>query len=168
MANKLLGLKEPVKLLSCVWLCDPMPTRLLRPWNFPGKSAGVGCHFLLQGIFPTQSQTQVSRITSRRFTVWAIGEAPGLKESDHKGPVNIQWGQQSWDFCAPVALSLSVCLYPTGSWREISQLRLVQKTIDESHCSVLGKYLLHSCFCVSFQLRTLLPQQWYYLAMFPD
>ena len=23
------------------------PTRLLRPWDFPGKSAGVGCHRLL-------------------------------------------------------------------------------------------------------------------------
>ena len=22
--------------------------------NFPGKNTGVGCHFLLQGIFPTQ------------------------------------------------------------------------------------------------------------------
>ena len=30
------------------------PTRLLCPRNFPCKSAGVGCHFLLQGIFPTQ------------------------------------------------------------------------------------------------------------------
>ena len=30
------------------------PARLHRPWNFPGKNAGVGCHFLLQGIFPTQ------------------------------------------------------------------------------------------------------------------
>ena len=29
-------------------------TTLLCPWNFPGKSTGVGCHFLLQGIFPTQ------------------------------------------------------------------------------------------------------------------
>ena len=29
-------------------------TRLLRPWDFPGKSTGVGCHFLFQGIFPTQ------------------------------------------------------------------------------------------------------------------
>ena len=26
---------------------------LLHPWNFLGKSTGVGCHFLLQGIFPT-------------------------------------------------------------------------------------------------------------------
>ena len=30
------------------------PTRLLRPWDFPGKSTEVGCHFLLQGIFYTQ------------------------------------------------------------------------------------------------------------------
>ena len=32
---------------------DCSPIRLLRPWNFPGKYTGVGCHFLLQGIFPT-------------------------------------------------------------------------------------------------------------------
>ena len=30
------------------------PTRLLCPWNSPGKNTAVGCHFLLQGIFPTQ------------------------------------------------------------------------------------------------------------------
>ena len=29
-------------------------TWLLCPWDSPGKNAGVGCHFLLQGIFPTQ------------------------------------------------------------------------------------------------------------------
>ena len=29
------------------------PTRFLRPWDFPGKSTGAGCHFL-QRIFPTQ------------------------------------------------------------------------------------------------------------------
>ena len=30
------------------------PVGLLCPWVFPGKNAGVGCHFLLQGIFLTQ------------------------------------------------------------------------------------------------------------------
>ena len=30
------------------------PSRLLYPWNSPGKNARVGCHSLLQGIFPTQ------------------------------------------------------------------------------------------------------------------
>ena len=27
------------------------------PWNFLGKNNGVGCHFLLQGIFPTRDET---------------------------------------------------------------------------------------------------------------
>ena len=31
-----------------------MDCSLLRPWDSPGKNTGVGCHFLLQGIFPTQ------------------------------------------------------------------------------------------------------------------
>ena len=41
----------------CLTLCDPMdcsPTRLLCPWDSPGRNAGVGCRFLLQGIFLTQ------------------------------------------------------------------------------------------------------------------
>ena len=30
------------------------PTGLLCPQDSPGKNTGVGCHFLLRGIFPTQ------------------------------------------------------------------------------------------------------------------
>ena len=29
------------------WSHGLQPTRLLHPWNFPGKSTGVGCHCLL-------------------------------------------------------------------------------------------------------------------------
>ena len=39
-------------LQSCPTLCDPhrqQPMRLLRPWDFPGKSTRVGCHCLLWG-----------------------------------------------------------------------------------------------------------------------
>ena len=32
-------------------------TRLLCPWNFPGRNTGVGCHCLLQGIFLPQGST---------------------------------------------------------------------------------------------------------------
>ena len=49
---------------SCSCLCSAVsisvrprglgPARLLCPWDCPGKSTGVGCHFLLQGIFLTQ------------------------------------------------------------------------------------------------------------------
>ena len=40
----------------CSILCNPwtVAARLLCPWDSPGKNTGVGCHSLLQGIFPTQ------------------------------------------------------------------------------------------------------------------
>ena len=53
------------------------PTRLLRPWDSPGKNTGVGCHSLLQGIFPSaRDRTKVSCLAGRFFTVWATREAP--------------------------------------------------------------------------------------------
>ena len=44
--------------MLCPTLCDPhglLSTRLLCPWNSPGRNTGVGCHFILQRIFPTQA-----------------------------------------------------------------------------------------------------------------
>ena len=37
----------------------PYPTRLLCPWDSPGKNTGVGHHAFLQGIFPTQGSSQL-------------------------------------------------------------------------------------------------------------
>ena len=41
---------------SCLTLCDPVDcsTRLLCPWDSPGKNAGVGSHSLLQRNLPNQ------------------------------------------------------------------------------------------------------------------
>ena len=36
------------------------PTRLPRPWDSPGKSTGVGCHFLLQ-CMKVKSQSEVAQ-----------------------------------------------------------------------------------------------------------
>ena len=36
-----------VRLFATPWT---VAYRLLRPWDFPGKSTGVGCHFLFQGV----------------------------------------------------------------------------------------------------------------------
>ena len=38
----------------CCLVAKLLPTRVLCPWDVPGKNTGVGCHFLLQGISPTQ------------------------------------------------------------------------------------------------------------------
>ena len=40
--------------VSNSWYHGLQPAGFLCPWDFPGKNARVGCHFLLQGIFPTQ------------------------------------------------------------------------------------------------------------------
>ena len=53
--------EKTVKSLSCDRLFETPWTvaytcRCL--WDFPGKSTGVGCHFLLQGIFQTQGLNQ--------------------------------------------------------------------------------------------------------------
>ena len=39
------------------------PTRLLRPWDSPGKNTGLGCHFLLQ-CMKVKSESEVAQ--SRR------------------------------------------------------------------------------------------------------
>ena len=56
-----------VQIFATPWT---VATRLLCPWDFPGKSTGVGCHFLLQGIFPTQGSNPGSCIVGRHFTIW--------------------------------------------------------------------------------------------------
>ena len=46
------------KLLQLCWtLCNPMDYiahQAPRAWDSPGKTTGIHCHFLLQGIFLTQ------------------------------------------------------------------------------------------------------------------
>ena len=37
-----------------------LPTRLLCPWDSPGKNTGVGCHFLLQ-CMKVKSESEVAQ-----------------------------------------------------------------------------------------------------------
>ena len=39
---------------NSLWPYRLQPARLLCAWDSPGKNTGVGCHALLQGIFPDQ------------------------------------------------------------------------------------------------------------------
>ena len=63
---------------SCLTLCDPMhcnPPGSSVHGGFLGKNTGMGCQFLLQGIFPLRDRTWVSCIPGGFFTVWATREA---------------------------------------------------------------------------------------------
>ena len=52
-----------------LWPYGMKPARLLCPWDFPGKNTGVGCRFLLQGIFPTQR-------SNLRLLHWQVDSFP--------------------------------------------------------------------------------------------
>ena len=70
-----------VKLLSHVWLlCDPTdcsPPGSSVHGDSPDKNAGVGCHFLLQGIFRTQGWSDPHLLHCRQILYcWATREVP--------------------------------------------------------------------------------------------
>ena len=73
--------KARMKLPNRVWSLQyygMWPTRLLHPWNFPGKRTGVGCHFLLQGIFPTQESNPSLPHCRQTLTSEPPGKHPKL------------------------------------------------------------------------------------------
>ena len=74
------GLQTQLK--SCMCVCSIVPdtlrphglhpARLLCPWDFPGKNTGVGCYFLLQGIFLIQG----SNLHLLCLLHWQAGPSP--------------------------------------------------------------------------------------------
>ena len=57
---------------SCLTLCDPMDCSVPGSSVYgdsPGKNPVVGCHALLQGIFPTQGLNQGLHIAGGFFTI---------------------------------------------------------------------------------------------------
>ena len=90
------------------------PTRLLCPWDFPRKDTGVGCHFLLQGIFPTQGSNpghlHCRQILSRKISpicfrawepipVFLPGESHGQRGLGSCSP----WGRRVGHGCGGLA-----------------------------------------------------------------
>ena len=67
-------------------------TKLLHPWDFQGKSTGVGCHFLLQGISPTQGLNP--GLSHCRQTLYRLSHqrSPSNEKERLKFPVSHQWG----------------------------------------------------------------------------
>ena len=77
-------------LQSCPTLVRPyglQPVRLLCPWDSPGKNTEVGCHTLLQGIFPTQGSNLcllcLPALAGGFFTTSATWEALAPSTSGH-------------------------------------------------------------------------------------
>ena len=78
---------EHILLLLCVCACSVVsnslwpyelqPSRLLCPWDFPGKSPEVGCHSPLQDIFPTLGSNPMALASSMLAGEFFTTESPG-------------------------------------------------------------------------------------------
>ena len=55
-----------------MWVSVLSHVRLLCPWDFPGENTGVGCHFLLQGIFPNRG-IKLRSLANGFFTAEPLG-----------------------------------------------------------------------------------------------
>ena len=64
------------------------PTKLLCPWDSPGKNSGVGCHALLQRIFPIQG----SNLCLLCLLLWQAGSLPLMPH----GNINSFTSKYSW------------------------------------------------------------------------
>ena len=123
-----------------LWPHGPQLTRLLCPWDVPDKDTGVGCHFLLQGIFSTQGSNPglphcrpiLHRLSSKgsptdplipstelhycSFTRTTPGFLPG-ESHGQRSPVGYSsWGHKKLDTTEWLTFSLSVI----GIWERKS------------------------------------------------
>ena len=104
-----------------LWPHGLWPTRLLRPWDCPGKNTGVSCHALLQGIFLTQGIESASLVSpaleGRFFTTSTTWEASNMHVPSSK----------SW-FCQAYTENL-ISLYikhVSSEWQVVSRQSLLQ------------------------------------------
>ena len=70
---------------SRVQLCARwQPTRLLHPWDSPGKKTGVGCHFLLQ-CMKVKSENEVAQLCWLLVAPWSVAYQCSLRPWDFPG-----------------------------------------------------------------------------------
>ena len=126
----------PLSYISCCFnrkVCPTLwavyPTRLLCPWDSPGKNTGVGCHFLLQGIFLTQ------------------GSNPGLLHCRQillpsEPPGNLMGYQKCQKLAVPEKPR-------KGNWKTGYFFFLVNSTISWSAVCVFGRGIIEANACIS-------------------
>ena len=137
---------------SCAQLFATLWTvahQALCPWDSLGKNTGVGCHALLQGIFPTQeSNPHLLQLLHCRQILyrWATREAPNITHCLHLIQLCSSCSSVVPSACTVVQLSPSAA--PECSTFNLSQHQGLSKRVSSSHhvAKVLEFQLQHQSF----------------------
>ena len=130
------------QLLSVVQLYNPMEaaedSTFLCPWDSPDKNTGVSCHFLFQGIFPTQGLNPGLLFCRQILYQWATWNTiltgwPGFLFVKPGNPIDwILSGIQNVTVCVWAELSPDrlVCQYFLGLWWNLQGMGLKNQLND--------------------------------------
>ena len=88
--------------------CRRQPTRLRRPWDSPGKNAGMGCHFLIQCMkVKSESEVAQSYLTLHDPMVCSL---PGSSVHGSFQARVLEWGAIAFSvFCFWIPIVCYVC-----------------------------------------------------------
>ena len=78
---------------SCQTLVTPgtISLQIFCLWDFPGKNTGVGCHFLLQGIF-------LELGSNPRFLQWQADSLPWNHQGSPRSQITDSYCQYMFNF----------------------------------------------------------------------
>ena len=114
---------------------------LLCPQDFPGMNTGVGCHFLLQGIFPDPGLEPVSSVSAGGFFTT---ESPGeyhntsyLLVFDARGIKHALFDSTGRGLCSFLLVSSRQCPVCFSPWLLVSCLFAVTNVSHEYECDYL-------------------------------
>ena len=100
---------------NSLWPHGLQPTRLLCPWNSPGKNNGVGCHFLLQ-CMKVKSESEVAQSCLTLCDPMGCS-LPGSSVHEIFQARVMEWGAIAFSESNVLGLKFSVLLLYSTSWR---------------------------------------------------
>ena len=131
-------------LQSCSALCNPMdcspPGSSVRG-DFPGKNTGVGCHSLLQGIFPIQGSNQCFLHLALQADSFPWSHQGSPVKSSGFVKVSVQLLSHVWLFATPWIAARQASLPITNS-RSSPKLMSIESVMPSSHLILCHPLLL--------------------------
>ena len=116
----------------------PYPGRPLCPWDSSGKNTGVGCHLLLQGIFPTWEDTKPKylmfpALAGRFLTARATREI--LAESVSSSLSHVLLFAAPWTAACQASLSITIS-------QSLLKLMSIESVMPSNHLILCRPLLL--------------------------